>query len=127
VKTKFVWSLGWDPRNHEEIRNGLKNKIHIREVNFKVLEKSINFSMRQLRFLDGSRGPLVGPKSLKDLHGTEGELTVPLGPGAQAHQGPIGQPRGTLGGTNLGGKKTFPYPFPAMGIPITMHQSTATL
>jgi hypothetical protein len=31
----FVWSLGWDPGHHEEVRNGPENKIHIMEVIFR--------------------------------------------------------------------------------------------
>jgi hypothetical protein len=27
--SNIVWSLGWDPGNHEEFRNGPENKIHI--------------------------------------------------------------------------------------------------
>ena len=34
-RPNVVRSLGWDPGYHEEIRNGLENKIHIRKVQFR--------------------------------------------------------------------------------------------
>ena len=34
-RPNVVQSLGWDPGYHEEIQNGLENKIHIRKVQFR--------------------------------------------------------------------------------------------
>src|SRR4051812_15959417 len=53
-----VRSLGWDPRYHEEIRNGPENKIHIRKVRFRSLGKIPMFSSE---VLEGSRR-FIGPK-----------------------------------------------------------------
>jgi hypothetical protein len=38
-RPNVVRSLGWDPEHHEEIRNGLENKIHIWKVHFRVSGK----------------------------------------------------------------------------------------
>ena len=34
-RPNVVWSLGWDPVYHEDIRNGPENKIHIMKVLFR--------------------------------------------------------------------------------------------
>jgi hypothetical protein len=39
VRPNIVWILGWDPRHHEELRNGLEIKIHIRKVVSRVSKK----------------------------------------------------------------------------------------
>jgi hypothetical protein len=39
VRPNIVRILEWDPRHHEELWNGMGNKIHIRESDFRVLEK----------------------------------------------------------------------------------------
>jgi hypothetical protein len=53
-------SLGCDPGHHKEFRNSLENKIHIREVNFRVLKKFRIFLVSYRRVLKGFRvGPLV--------------------------------------------------------------------
>ena len=57
----IVRSLGWDPGHHEEIWNSPENKIHIREVIFRVSEKFGNFPCPTGGFLEGSRGATCGP------------------------------------------------------------------
>jgi hypothetical protein len=39
VRPNIVWILGWDPRHHEELLNGLEIKIHIRKVVSRVSKK----------------------------------------------------------------------------------------
>jgi hypothetical protein len=39
VEPNIVKSLGWDPRHQEELCNGPEIKIHVREVEFRVLKK----------------------------------------------------------------------------------------
>jgi hypothetical protein len=46
-------SLGWDPGHHKEFMNSLENKIHIREVNFRVSEKFQIFLVSYRRVLKG--------------------------------------------------------------------------
>jgi hypothetical protein len=43
VELNIVESLGWDSANHEDLQNGLEIKIHIRKVEFRVLEKFWDF------------------------------------------------------------------------------------
>jgi hypothetical protein len=46
-------SLGWVPGHHKEFTNSLENKIHIREVNFRVLETFRIFLVSYQRVLKG--------------------------------------------------------------------------
>jgi hypothetical protein len=42
----FIPRLEWDIGHHEEFQNGQKNKIHIWEVYFTVMERFWNFQHR---------------------------------------------------------------------------------
>ena len=56
VSPKVVRSLGWDPRHHEELRNGPEIKFHIKESGFWVTGKVRDFSVMYWKVLEGSRG-----------------------------------------------------------------------
>lgn len=56
-RPNVVRSLGWDPGHHEEVRNSPENKIHIREVIFRVSEK---FEIFPVSYREGSRKFLEG-------------------------------------------------------------------
>ena len=51
-RPNVVRSLGLDLGHHEEVRNGPENKIHIREVDFRVAEK---FGIFPVSYRESSR------------------------------------------------------------------------
>src|SRR6266699_5964038 len=65
VRSNVVRSLGWDPRHHEEIRNGPENKIHIWKVKIRVSEKFRFFSGE---LLECSRSFRSGPHMHGGVH-----------------------------------------------------------
>jgi hypothetical protein len=68
VEPDIVWSLGLDPRHHEELHNGPEMKFHICKA---VLgfQKSLGFFQYCIKKVLEGRGPILGPTYPYDPHG----------------------------------------------------------